>query len=119
MSEASAGPGGTVVLVHGETMGRGDDVLGAKLLTSFLRALAGAPQKPEAIVFYNAAVRLLAPGSPSLDALRALEDDGVDLLACITCLEFFELTERLAVGQVSNMREIVQRTLAAAKVITV
>ncbi|HET9596919.1 MAG TPA: sulfurtransferase-like selenium metabolism protein YedF [Anaeromyxobacteraceae bacterium] len=116
-SEGSGG--GTVVIVHGEAMGRGDDGLGAKLMASYLRTLAGLDPKPDAIVFYNAAVKLLAPGSASLEALRALDEAGVDLLACVTCLEFYELTGKLAVGQVSNMREIAQRTMAAGKVVTV
>jgi selenium metabolism protein YedF len=110
--------GGTVVILNGESMGRGDDVLGAKLVASFLRTLGAVDPKPEALVFYNAAVKLLGRGSGSLDALRALDDAGVDLLACVTCLEFFQLTDALAVGHVSNMREIVQRTLGASKVIT-
>lgn len=109
----------TVVVLNAETMGRGDDALGAKLTGSFLRTLASLERPPDALIFYNAAVRLLAPGSPHLEALRTLDDAGVDLLACVTCLEHWALTERLALGQVSNMREIVQRTLAAAKVITV
>jgi selenium metabolism protein YedF len=110
--------GGTVVVVNADTMGRGDDGLGAKLLGNFLRTIAGLEPKPDAIVFYNAAVKLLAPESASLEALKQLDDAGVDLLACVTCLEFFALTEKLAVGQVSNMREIAQRTLAAGKVLT-
>lgn len=109
----------TVVILDADTMGRGDDALGAKLIGSFLRTLAQAEPKPGAIVFYNAAVRLLGEGSPNLDALRALDDAGVDLLACVTCLEHFALVDRIAVGQVSNMREIVQRTMGAAKVVTV
>jgi selenium metabolism protein YedF len=109
----------TVIAVHAETMGRGDEGLGAKLMGSFLRTLAALEAKPDAIVFYNAAVRLLAPESPHLEALRALEGAGVDLLACVTCLEHFALTERLAAGTVSNMREIVQRTMGASKVVTV
>jgi len=108
-----------LVLVNAETMGRGDDALGAKILGGFLRTLATLEPKPGAVVFYNAAVKLLAPGSPHLEALRALDDAGVDLLACVTCLEHFALTEKLALGQVSNMREIVQRTLAAGKVVTI
>ncbi|ABS25785.1 sulfurtransferase-like selenium metabolism protein YedF [Anaeromyxobacter sp. Fw109-5] len=111
--------GGTVVIVSSEQMGGGDDGLGAKLLGSFLRTLVTVEPKPDAIVFYNAAVRLLGPGSTSLEALRQLDDAGVDLLACVTCLEFFELTEKLQVGHVSNMREIVRRSLDAAKVVTV
>jgi selenium metabolism protein YedF len=114
-----AAGGETVVIVNAEAMGRGDDGLGAKLLGNYLRTLAGLEEKPDAIVLYNAAVRLLGPGSASLEALRALDDAGVDLLACVTCLEFYELTGKLAVGQVSNMREIAQRTMAARKVITV
>ncbi len=110
---------GTVIVLGGETMGRGDDALGAKLMGSFLRAVATTAPRPDAIVFYNAAVRLLAPGSASLDALRQLDDAGVDLLACVTCLEFFDLTARLEVGRVSNMREIVQRTAAASRLLTV
>jgi selenium metabolism protein YedF len=110
---------GTVVVVSAETMGRGDDALGAKLLGNFLRTLAAGEDHPEAVVFYNAGVKLLAPGSAALDALRLLDDAGVELLACVTCLEHFELTDRIAIGQVSNMREIVQRMARAAKVITV
>ncbi len=110
---------GTVVIFHAETMGRGDDALGAKLTGSFLRTLGTVDAKPDAIVFYNSAVKLLGEGSPHLDALRALHAAGVDLLACVTCLEHYDLTRRLAVGAVSNMREIVQRTMGAAKVVTV
>lgn len=110
---------GTVIAIHAETMGRGDDALGAKLIGSYLRTLAAVEPRPDAIVFYNGAVKLLGPGSPHLDALRALDDAGVDLLACVTCLEWFDLTASIAVGKVSNMREIVQRTLGAAKVVTV
>jgi selenium metabolism protein YedF len=117
---ADAGTGsGTVVVVSSETMGRGDDALGARLLGNFMRALATTAARPDAVVFYNAAVRLLTPQSVHLDALRALEEAGVDLLACVTCLEYFSLTDQLAVGTVSNMREIVQRSMAASKVMTV
>jgi selenium metabolism protein YedF len=109
---------GTVVVVNGETMGRGDDGLGAKLVASFLRTAATVDPKPDAIVFYNAAVKLLGPASESLEPLRALHAAGVDLLACVTCLEFFGLTQQLQVGEVSNMREIVRRTMEAGKVWT-
>ena len=108
----------TVVILHADTLGRGDEALGAKLLGSYLRTLVALEERPGALILYNGAVRLLAPESPHLEALRALDDAGVDLLACVTCLEHFALTERLVLGRVSNMREIVQRSLAAARVIT-
>ncbi len=119
MADTAAARGETVVILNGEQMGRGDEALGAKLVGNFLRTLAAVGPRPDAIVFYNAAVKLLGPGSAHLEALRQLEEDGVDLLACLTCLEFFDLTRVLAVGHVSDMREIVQRTLGAAKVVTV
>jgi intracellular sulfur oxidation DsrE/DsrF family protein len=99
-------------------MGRGDDGLGAKLLASFLRTASTVNPKPDAIVFYNAGVRLLGPRSPALEDLRTLDAGGVDLLACVTCLEFYGLTQEIQVGRVSNMREIVQRTMEAGKVWT-
>jgi intracellular sulfur oxidation DsrE/DsrF family protein len=86
---------------------------------SWLRTLGTLEEKPDALVFTNGGVRLLGPESPHLEALRALDAAGVDLLACVTCLEFYALTGQLAVGTVSNMREIVQRTMGAAKVVTV
>ena len=109
---------GTVIVHHAEILVRGDDALGAKLMGSFLRTLAAIAAKPEAMVFYNAAVRLLAAESAHLDSLRALDDAGVELLACVTCLEHFALTGKIAVGRVSNMREIAQRTMEAGKVVT-
>lgn len=118
-NETQTRQGGTVVVLNAETMGRGDDTLGAKLLGGYLASLADFEPKPEAIIFYNSAVRLLGPESTRLQALQQLEEAGVDLLACVTCLEHFKLIDSLAVGQVSNMREIVQRTMRAAKVITV
>lgn len=110
---------GAVIAIHAETMGHGDDTLGARLMGNFLRTLSVVDVKPDAIVFYNAAVKLLAPGSTHLEALNVLHAAGVDILACVTCLEHYSLTDKLAVGSVSNMREIVQRTMRASKVVTV
>jgi hypothetical protein len=103
-------PAEIVVILNADTLGRGDEALGAKLTGAFLRTLVALEERPAALILYNGAVHL--------EALRALDDAGVDLLACVTCLEHFALTERIALGRVSNMREIVQRSLAAAKVIT-
>ena len=119
VAESTSSGRGAVVLINSEQMGRGDDGLGARLLKNFLLTLPTVDPKPEAIVFYNGAVRLLAPDSPSVDALKKLDEAGVDLLACVTCLEHFGLLERIAVGRVSNMREIVQHTMDASKVITI
>jgi selenium metabolism protein YedF len=109
----------TVVVVNGDSMGSGDEALGRKLLGNFLRTLGDLEPKPGAIVFYNAGVKLLAEGTTLRAELKALDDAGVDLLACGTCLDHFGLIEKIAVGEVSNMRAIAGRLLAARSVVTV
>jgi selenium metabolism protein YedF len=99
-------------------MGSGDEALGRKLLGNFLRTLGDLEQKPDAVVFYNAGVKLLAAGTPLLAELQALDDAGVDLVACGTCLDHFGLIERVVVGEVGNMRGIAARLLAAKSVVT-
>jgi selenium metabolism protein YedF len=109
----------TVVVVNGDSMGSGDEALGRKLLGNFLRTMGELDRKPDAIVFYNAGVNLLADGTALLPELKALEDAGVDLLGCGTCLDHFGLVERVVVGEVSNMRAIATRLLGATSVITI
>lgn len=110
---------GKSIIIGNETLGRGDDELGAKLIGSFLRTLAAAELKPEAIIFYNSGVRLVAVGSPVLDALEALDRAGVDLAVCGTCLAHYGLQDRVAVGRESNMQEIVSTMLGPRETVTV
>lgn len=109
----------TIYAITSDTLGHGNAELGAKLMPAFLRTLTTLEEKPEALVFYNAAVNLLSAKSPVLEQLKALDGQGVELLACVTCLEFYALVDKLAVGRVSNMREIVAQLEQAEKVITV
>jgi selenium metabolism protein YedF len=109
----------TVFVVSGDTLGRGSDELGRQLMAKFVLQLSTQSPKPHAVVFYNAGVKLLAEGSPCVDGLRSLEHDGTDLLACGTCMDFFDLRGRLAVGHVTDMREIVAVIRAAPKTVTV
>ncbi len=108
----------SMVVVAGEGLGRGDDELGRRLMIKFFGQLASLGDKPHVVAFYNAGVKLLVHGSPLLDALHALERDGVDLIACGTCVEHFALRDNLAVGRVTDMREIVATVQASGKVIT-
>ncbi len=110
---------GKSIIVGCETLGRGDDGLGARLMGSFLRTLAAAELKPEAIIFYNSGVRLVADGSLVLDALEALDRAGVDLVSCGTCLAHYGLQRRVAVGRESNMQEIVTIMLGPGETVTV
>jgi selenium metabolism protein YedF len=112
---AAGGP--TVVQITAETMGRGDDELGALLLRSFLKTQAQLETPPDAILFYNAGVKLCCAGSLLVDDLRALELSGVEIIACGTCLNFFSLADRLEIGRVTDMLEIAGRLAAAGRVV--
>lgn len=108
-----------VVVVNSTAMGRGNDDLGKTLMGAFLRKLWASDSKPDAMIFYNEGVKLLAKGSEVLDALNALADSGVDLLACGTCVKYFGLDDQVMVGRVSNMEEITGLFMSAASVVTI
>ncbi|MFN6146333.1 MAG: DsrE family protein, partial [Planctomycetota bacterium] len=105
----------TVVVLNQDQMGHGDRALGQKILGTFLKksiALRGF----DAIVLFNAGVKLVAADSPVLAELKLLEERGVDLIPCGTCLQHFGVTP--AVGKVGDMDAIVRELDRAAKVIT-
>ena len=108
-----------LVVINSEFFGRGSDELGKKLIGSFLRKVWSQDDKPDAVIFYNSAVKLLEKGSPVLDALDALAAAGVDLIACGTCVTHYELKSKLALGRVSDMQEISSSLMSAERVITV
>ncbi|MDF1665909.1 MAG: DsrE family protein [Planctomycetota bacterium] len=107
----------TVIVVNHDGMGHGDAELGRKILRTFFTK---APQFKdiEAIVFYNSGVRCLAKGSDYQQPLSTLFEDGVDLIACGTCVDKFELREKMAFGEIGSMDQILKELEAAAKVIT-
>lgn len=111
----AAGP--LVVAVDTQFMGRGSEDLGATLMKGFLYALGQLPQLPETMLFYNGGAFLTTAGSASLEDLRALEERGVKILTCGTCLNYYGLSEKLEVGGVTNMYDIVQTLAAAGSVI--
>jgi selenium metabolism protein YedF len=92
-------------------IGAGDEQLAALLMRGFLYTLTEAEVQPLRIILMNGGVRLAVEGSESLVNLRRLADQGVEILACGTCLEFYGLKEALAVGRVSNMYEIAELLL--------
>ena len=105
----------TVVILRSDRMGEGDRDLGRRILGTFLRK-AAALRDLEALVLYNAGVRLVARDSPLLPELTLLHEAGVELLPCGTCLEHYGLEP--AVGRVSDMDSILRELAAAGKVIT-
>jgi selenium metabolism protein YedF len=106
-----------VVLIDGATVGRGDDVLGAVLMKSFLHTLKEIEPRPWRLIFINAGVKLAAEGSDLINLLGDLETLGIEILSCGICLDFFKLKEKLLAGKVSNMYEIVSSLVAATNVI--
>ena len=109
----------TIININKDSMGHGDPGLGGQLLLKCLHQLSGLARKPHAIVFYNAGVKLLVSNSPVFDVLRQLEREGVELVACGTCLDFYQLRDSIAAGRVGDMREIVTMLMASNKVITI
>ena len=107
----------TVVAVGSDAMGRGSDELGRQLMKAFLYALSQQEELPKTILFYNGGARLTTEGSLSLEDLKSMEAQGVQILSCGTCLNYYGLTEKLAVGGVTNMYSIVETLARADKVI--
>ncbi len=98
-------------------MGRGDDELGGILIRSFLHTLSEVEPLPATMIFINSGVKLTVEGSPVLEDLRLLEEKGIGIVACGTCLGYFELKEQVGVGEISNMYTIAETLLAAGNVV--
>lgn len=113
--ETVAGP--TVVVLSSDKMGEGDEKLGHILMKGFIYALTQQEIFPETILMYNNGVKLSVEGSEALADLKLMESQGVEILSCGTCLNHYQLTERLGVGSVTNMYVIVEKLSGAGKVI--
>ena len=106
-----------VVAIASDKMGEGAEELGKTLLKAFVFSLTQQEKLPKTMLFYNGGAALTCEGSPMLEDLRALEAEGVEILTCGTCLNFYGLTERLAVGGVTNMYVIAEKLLHAGNVV--
>lgn len=102
-----------VVAVSSSKMGEGDDELGTTLMKGFIYALGQQDILPETILFYNGGASLSCEGSPALEDLKSLEAQGVEILTCGTCLDFYNLKEKLQAGDVTNMYVIVEKMMGA------
>ena len=109
--------GPRVLVLSQDVMGRGNDDLGQILIKSFFHTLAETKPAPDAIIFLNSGVKLVADGSPVIDDIRLLENNGVRILACGTCLDFFKLKDTLVAGAISNMYEIKELMLTSSSTI--
>ena len=117
-SPLPAAGGDWAVFVGRDIIGDGDRELGANLMRMFFYTLAQGEDKPGAVLFMNAGVKLPTLDEQVVEHLKALHEAGVEILVCGTCLNFYSLAEQLKVGTVSNIYDIVTRMQKAGKVIT-
>lgn len=108
---------GMLVVLSANVMGTGDAKLGTSLMKAFVFALTKQDQLPDTILCYNTGAYLTCEGADTLEDLKLLESEGVTVLTCGTCLDFYGLKEKLAVGGVTNMYDIVERMENAAQII--
>lgn len=111
--------GEAAYLVTSNLFGQGSPDLGQVLMKSLFVALSEQAAPPWALIFLNTGVYLSTESSPVIEQLQAMAEKGSTVLSCGTCLEYYKLKEKLAVGRVSNMYEIVDLLAGAGKVITV
>ncbi len=107
----------TLVVIDSIQMGSGSEELGRALMKSFIYALGQQEELPATILFYNGGAPLTCEGSPALEDLQSLQAQGVEILTCGTCLNFYGLTEKLRVGEVTNMYVIVEKMTQASLIV--
>ena len=108
---------GMLVVLSANVMGTGVPELGTSLMKAFVFALTKQDQLPDTILCYNTGAYLTCEGADTLEDLKLLESEGVTILTCGTCLDFYGLKEKLAVGGATNMYDIVERMENAAQII--
>jgi selenium metabolism protein YedF len=97
-----------VVYINSDLLGVGDEALGSFLMKAFLNTLLDLEKKPDRLILINSGVRLASEGSKVLDTLGTLSEKGVKIVSCGTCLDFYKLREKMSVGSISNMYDIIQ-----------
>lgn len=107
----------TVIAVSSSRMGEGNDELGTVLMKAYIYALTQLDTLPKTIIFYNGGASLTCEESPLLEDLKSLEVQGVEIMTCGTCLSYYNLSDKLKVGEVSNMYAIAEKLSQADRVI--
>lgn len=108
----------TVILITRNGMGDAEPALQQKLITTYFKLLDENNILPAVICFYANGVKLVVEGSPVLDSLKSLETKGVRLVLCSTCLDFYGLADKVQVGIVGGMTDIIEAQRLAGKVIS-
>lgn len=106
-----------IYVIASDSMGRGSEELGWALLQTYIQTIKDVSPLPAKILFYNSGVKLVATASGALEALKQLQTQGVEILACGTCLDFYKLKSAMQVGQISNMYDIMHAMASADKIV--
>ena len=109
--------GDTIAVFSSDKMGQGNEELGGVLIKGCIYAITQLEELPKKMIFYNGGAKLTCEGSDSLEDLKNLESQGVEIMTCGTCLDYYGLKEKLAVGTVTNMYSIVESMQQAGKII--
>jgi len=109
--------GKLVLYISSDTVGQGSDELGGILMRAFMHTFMEIEPRPDTIIFMNNGVKLAVSGSPVLEDLQSLANEGVEILVCGTCLNYFEITDDVSVGEISNAYTIAETLLQADKVV--
>nr|WP_319267896.1 DsrE family protein [uncultured Draconibacterium sp.] len=107
----------TLIQITHNGMGSGDDELGQLLVKNYLSLLCEEAELPKVITFYNEGVKLICTGSKALDPLKQLAEKGVRLVACKTCLNHFQILDKVEVGIPGTMVDIMHFQKVADKVV--
>lgn len=107
------------IAINSDKMGEGSEELGRILLKGFIYTVKETGPLPSTIIFYNSGVKLTCEGSESLDDLKAMEVAGVEILSCGLCLDYYEIQEKLLVGEITNMYNIYEKMKNANNIITI
>lgn len=106
-----------IVVISSDRMGEGNDELGKVLMKGFIYAVSQLDELPSKILFYNGGVTFTTEGSDSLEDLKMMEEEGVEILSCGTCLDYYNMKDKLVVGSVTNMYTITESMAQADKII--
>lgn len=109
--------GDTVVVISSDKMGSGNDELGKVLIKGCIFAITQLDELPKKMIFYNGGAKITCEGSDSLEDLKNLESQGVEIVTCGTCLDYYGMKDKLAVGTVTNMYDIVESMNNAGKIV--
>lgn len=107
------------IFINKSTIGVGDEELGQALMKMFLYTISESSDYPKSILFMNDGVKVPTLNKQAIEHLKELEEIGIKLLVCGACLNFYKLEDKLSVGSISNMYEILEAMKSAAKVITI